>query len=517
MSSSSSDEDEPRRYGRRLRKNRGSKRNKALDELRQLREHGIKRSEQFELDESDRVYDVVDEEQYAEIVRKRREMGDFVVDDDGTGYMDDGEEHFWEHDQSGTEVGEKRNLEGEDYNKARRKKRKEIKSLEISRDQNQNISSMFVKLANANEKKTTKELENARKREAEIEASLKDESLESMLDSLVKSKSTKKYKNRKSVAKHSIRRSRGIASMNSSMPTNAIKEESSQLVEDEVMQGTNENVDATTAFTQADSAEEHERFAEQVEKDETKANKEAEEIADVKKRLLSRVKSKPIRKIAAPKNETPPKSNKDGTSTSTFMSTPPLLNPGSQWNHDGAEGIMAQTDENMSVNPAISRNSHVQFIERDDGTYLRMFWIDLYEDQYNIPGKVFLIGKVWCSEQKNYISCCVEVRNLERVLYFLPRTEKKSTGEKVSMVDVHKEVKEILNRKLSRDNNRTYRMKMVERNYAFELPDIPREPHPYLKVKYPMEAEKNGQLNQDLQGDTFSRVFGTHQSGMSKQ
>lgn len=42
----------------------------------------------------DDIYETVDEETYQNLVRARREREDFVVDDDGLGYYDDGEEHF---------------------------------------------------------------------------------------------------------------------------------------------------------------------------------------------------------------------------------------------------------------------------------------------------------------------------------------------------------------------------------------------------------------------------------------
>ena len=43
-------------------------------------------------DENDNIYDVVTEEQYKKIVNDRRKGEEFVVDDDGTGYYDHGEE-----------------------------------------------------------------------------------------------------------------------------------------------------------------------------------------------------------------------------------------------------------------------------------------------------------------------------------------------------------------------------------------------------------------------------------------
>ena len=51
---------------------------------------------QFEYEEEDAVYDKVDEQEYAKLVTERREAGvGFVVDDDGFGYADIGEEDDW--------------------------------------------------------------------------------------------------------------------------------------------------------------------------------------------------------------------------------------------------------------------------------------------------------------------------------------------------------------------------------------------------------------------------------------
>ena len=44
--------------------------------------------------DDDAVYDVVDEDEYRQLVESRRDREDFVVDDEGLGYHDDGEEHY---------------------------------------------------------------------------------------------------------------------------------------------------------------------------------------------------------------------------------------------------------------------------------------------------------------------------------------------------------------------------------------------------------------------------------------
>ncbi len=53
----------------------GAKFKGALAELAELRKSGGKRADKYELKEEEAVYDVVDEDEYARIVQKRREEG----------------------------------------------------------------------------------------------------------------------------------------------------------------------------------------------------------------------------------------------------------------------------------------------------------------------------------------------------------------------------------------------------------------------------------------------------------
>lgn len=112
----------------------GQKAKSALQELAELRKSGGKRLDRFETKEEEDVYDVVDDQEYAKLVQKRREeggecqsagpppppphllpaappgprrrlstappprplhAGGFVIDEDGLGYTDVGEEIDW--------------------------------------------------------------------------------------------------------------------------------------------------------------------------------------------------------------------------------------------------------------------------------------------------------------------------------------------------------------------------------------------------------------------------------------
>lgn len=70
-----------------------SKREK-LAQLRALRASGKKAFDSYEVQQEEDLYEEVDENQYKKIVRERLNEDDFVVDDNGEGYADDGREEW---------------------------------------------------------------------------------------------------------------------------------------------------------------------------------------------------------------------------------------------------------------------------------------------------------------------------------------------------------------------------------------------------------------------------------------
>jgi len=53
----------------------------ARRKLKEDRIRGVSRTEDYEVPEEEAVYDVIDEEEYQNLVEERRERDDFVVDD----------------------------------------------------------------------------------------------------------------------------------------------------------------------------------------------------------------------------------------------------------------------------------------------------------------------------------------------------------------------------------------------------------------------------------------------------
>jgi DNA polymerase alpha subunit A len=65
-----------------------------LAELRALRQAGKKAFDNYQVEDVDDLYEEVDEDRYKKIVRERLNQDDFVVDDNGEGYADDGREEW---------------------------------------------------------------------------------------------------------------------------------------------------------------------------------------------------------------------------------------------------------------------------------------------------------------------------------------------------------------------------------------------------------------------------------------
>ena len=65
-----------------------------LAELRALRASGKTRLSTYEVEEAEDIYDEHDETGYNKVVRARLDQDDFVVDDNGEGYADDGREEW---------------------------------------------------------------------------------------------------------------------------------------------------------------------------------------------------------------------------------------------------------------------------------------------------------------------------------------------------------------------------------------------------------------------------------------
>uniref|UniRef100_A0A7N6BPU2 DNA polymerase n=1 Tax=Anabas testudineus TaxID=64144 RepID=A0A7N6BPU2_ANATE len=185
---------------------------------------------------------------------------------------------------------------------------------------------------------------------------------------------------------------------------------------------------------------------------------------------------------------------------------------GSSWGQEDESGV-SEAPAEIQVD-----SSQLPLVERADGEQVfRFYWLDAFEDHYSQPGVVYLFGKVWIESAKSHVSCCVTIKNIERTIlkghvYLCFNQQKVNpktgavTDTPVGMMDVYQEFNELSDKfKIMK-----FKSKKVEKNYAFEIPDVPSQCE-YLEVRYSAEFPA---LPSDLKGGTFSHVFGTNTSSL---
>ncbi|KAL6524250.1 hypothetical protein OROGR_016684 [Orobanche gracilis] len=166
-------------------------------------------------------------------------------------------------------------------------------------------------------------------------------------------------------------------------------------------------------------------------------------------------------------------------------------------------------------------------VSNSDGQ-LSFYIIDAQQDSYGVnTGNIFLFGKV--KEGNTYKSCCVVIKNMQRCVYAIPDSsifnqnsimelERQAEESKISTADFHAKLHEMasgLKRDLAKElldrNVSGFCMKPVKRNYAFERLDIPHGENYVIKLTYPFNDPP---LPQDLKGETFRALLGTHTSAL---
>ncbi|EPY32897.1 DNA polymerase alpha subunit A [Angomonas deanei] len=138
----------------------------------------------------------------------------------------------------------------------------------------------------------------------------------------------------------------------------------------------------------------------------------------------------------------------------------------------------------------------------DGDTSHLFYWFDAKEQPYHLtvdPGSIFLFGKKLCATgpKTHYASCCVRVRNVERVLYLLPKPGS-SESEVVAEINSLCRAQSIEQRKI----------KFVERYYTFEDTSIPRGKGIWAELrfpgKYPPLTIKSGRHIASVIGSSYS-------------
>ncbi|CAG8551442.1 12204_t:CDS:10 [Ambispora leptoticha] len=162
-------------------------------------------------------------------------------------------------------------------------------------------------------------------------------------------------------------------------------------------------------------------------------------------------------------------------------------------------------DENQTAYIFQTGSNNYSDCLEENGT-LRMYWFDAYQGTKN--GTIYLFGKILNKKTKEYLSCCVTVRGLERSFFVLPRSHRVVNGNTTDVVVTMNDIKIELQKILQRYKITTWASKVVSRKYCFEMADVPSDTN-YLKVVYSYSLPG---LPNDLSGETFSHIFGANRN-----
>ncbi|XP_070539037.1 DNA polymerase alpha catalytic subunit-like [Ptychodera flava] len=462
----------------------------------------------YEVDELNSVYDIVDEDTYSTVVRDRQD-DDWIVDDDGSGYVEDGREIF---DEELTEDTAASKDAQKGRNKDKRTNRPNVKK-PISVKPN-NIKSMF--LAGASKKKKSEKDVSLADDEllGDILNEMKNEPVPMPKPVLMKPKfrpggppppmrvpppgSSNPFSMRYRPMPGKPPMLHQAASPVYTAPAVKPKTKLSQEEDDIDVKPVQSEPPAkrikrepeeVTMEMEDDAAMDHGIDLDNLGDDDD--DFEDLQDADVQKSEPVKTEIKEERK-----EEKSPVIQAEVCSSSGW---------------ETIRGELGKDDDDEVIDVKVDSSSLPLTTNEDGDEVLRFYWIDAYEDQYKQPGIVYLFGKVWVESAKRHVSCCVAVKNIERRVYLLPREYKidlksgEDTEEKVTMMDMYKEFNDKIAEKYK---IMKFKSMKVTREYCFEKTDVPAESE-YLEIRY---AADMPQLPMDLKGETFSHAFGTNTS-----
>ncbi|KAL8699951.1 MAG: hypothetical protein Q9224_001190 [Gallowayella concinna] len=465
-----------------------------LAELKALRASGKTRLSTYQVqEEPESLYEEVDEEGYKKVVRARLDRDDFVVDDNGEGYADDGREEWLDERGYNTASGSEEELPL----KGKAAKRKREEDREKTEQTNHSINRFFSKgpVAAAPKHKPV-----ATADDAAFMANLLGE-VDTNIPSRPPMKAVKNDSRRKiRVLSPSISQEKPIR-----LPRQQPKEKpalntppltSHDNYDDFLPSFQDENV----LMSDPPPSSPTEKAVERKGPVKTEAEEDDDDIMEVSQAVGS--KELKATRMNMSGSRPAPKAVKAEAPYPSPASSSPTRPPADTVDPAAWNDVTSKLNVLSSQGPETMSFGKVQIEDAVEGDgSLRMFWTDYTE----VNGSLCLFGKVKDKSSNVYVSAFVKIDSILRKLYFLPRTHRqqhgRDTSDEIDMKDVYTEVDELM----TRLRVGMHKIKPCSRKYAFELQDIPKEAD-YLKLMYPYDKPA---LPVDLKGETFSHAFGT--------
>ncbi|CAA2966660.1 DNA polymerase alpha catalytic subunit [Olea europaea subsp. europaea] len=540
----------------------------ALERLKALRSGG-RRDLDFQVKVEQPIYDTVDEDEYEALVAKRREeVKGFIIDDNGLGYGDEGQEEDWS--LAGISLSSEES-EGESERPKRRKNKNnnnvEKKEREITKKPSalqsaaalmgrQRISNMFTSSVfkkNRDDNKGTNLL------------------CDSIVDEVIAEFAPDEKDREK-------RRRGNLNSLRNFVPSNLT--DASVKLEKPVTRGVNLSVtdeiheincgsvngESLRHLEQGESMvgekkviskeSEEGRISYNESKDERKKNCEFLENRNGNENsLLNRVEVKEKSAVTEEKKTFSLKAKIEEAKDLGVSATV------------GLQALKSSGEKGHAVGETQSpSNKEKSDFEVDSKGSLPFYILDAHEEIYGANiGNIYLFGKVKAGS--TYQSCCVVVKNMQRCVYAFPtvpflhndtiaklerdveetrmslkafketmkrdkdgeKSRMSSADDKDTIAKLERDVEESqttlytrlhemasavkteMAKQLVDRNISSFSMAPVKRNYAFERTDIPQGKNYVLKINYPF---KDPPLPSDLKGDHFYALLGTHSSAL---
>ncbi|XP_062521858.1 DNA polymerase alpha catalytic subunit-like isoform X2 [Corticium candelabrum] len=522
----SSREDEPRR-SRRSKIN--SAKVAALDKIRQAKS-GIR--PEYKPKEVEDVYELVDDDEYGDIVTRRREE-DFVIDDDGTGYADDGREIFDDDLEQPMQAAKRAKLD---------EKKKKKSNVQRMTTQPKNIKSMLLTVG-------------PKKQAKEESLSLGDDGiLDDILNDLNhtpvplpgkrKNKGLKSHGLKKSTPLHTplVSQQRAYSPLYQQKPEDLPEDTTCSTPKQSAnfRESSSKRIEFFQSKSESRGAVKHGSDDMQRRDDIDRLEKESEghmdnEVTDMDiSDMQADIEGSGWDDLNDDNFVNPNIHQEAAISHSTATSGQKVREPvvvldlldSVGW--ETVRDQLSSSKQELVTAPDIDTSS-LPLQDIDGSEVLQFYWLDAHEEAKQ-PGTVYLFGKVWIESAKTHVSCCVVVQNIPRQMYFLPREKAsacylcvdadiqfgilqvlnslgKATDEDVSIMDVYKEFDEKV---ASRFKIMKFTSKRVSKNYCFDVPGVPKFSE-YLEVKYSADYPP---LPSDMSGNTFCHVFGTNTSSL---
>ncbi|KFB40762.1 AGAP001929-PA-like protein [Anopheles sinensis] len=442
----------------------------ALERLKKQKEVGTKNK--YEVSEVENVYDEVDEREYAKIVNERMH-NDWVEDDDGFGYVENGREIFDEDELDPAPTGGSRSA-----SKAAKGDRKGKKRV---RDDASGEGPATGR----------KSLKNYFNREQASKAKIDDDDALADILGEIKSENTVDEGGQKSTASGSA--SKGGKEIRPLVMKTAAPVKPKELTAEEEMKRYMANLSKSLKKSELKAV---------------KAQTEEDSDEEMLKNVLAESEAKPFvskRPVAPPKQvtiepnpvepvasapleaikEEPPideshflddmdddfgplsdveKTEPPESKVEAKVEKEPDTSPKNLLNGwDNIFNDMEEGDMLGEMTEADLAEGGANEMESGSSEVMKFWFWDAWSDPNKCQGELYLFGKI-AAGKRDFKSICVHVQNVDRCMYLLAREQNTETGEPVSMLDVYNEFCNDISTKL---NISKYRTKVVTKSFAY--------------------------------------------------